>query len=280
MKRILVPTDFSNAADNAAVYAAQLSKKTKAEVVLLHVYHIPPSDPVVPTMAFSPSDLQELSDNSLKEKVSELHKKTGITAKYESRLGFAVDEILEQEEQYDLIVMGMRGAGPISEAFFGSISTDTLRKTKKPVIIIPEKAQYKDPKNIVFACDYDANTNIKSLEYLKEVASKFKSEISIVNVVQDSSILSPEEATAGLKLEHALSDIKHSYFFPENDNLVEGINDFAHVHDADLIAIIPHRHNLIERLFRRSTSKKIAFHTDLPLLALPDIHKSVPLYTM
>ena len=58
------------------------------------------------------------------------------------------------------------------------------------------------------------------------------------------------------------------------------INDFAHKHDADLIAIIPHRHNLIERLFHRSNSKKIAFHTDLPLLALPEMHKSVPLYTM
>lgn len=280
MKTILVPTDFSSAADNAARYAIQLSKKLNAEVVLLHVYHIPPSDPIVPTMTFSIKELEELSDNSLKEKVSELQKSTGITVKYQSRLGFAVDQILEEEEKYDLIVMGMRGAGPISEVFFGSVSTDTLRKTRKPVLIIPEKAQYRDPKNIVFACDYDANLNMKTVNYLKEIANEFDGNISIVNVVQDSSILSPEEATAGLKLEHALSDIKHSYFFPENDNLVEGVNDFARTHNADLIAIIPHRHNLIERLFHRNNSKKIAFHTDLPLLALPDVHKSVPLYTM
>lgn len=278
MKTILVPTDFSKAADNAAEYAVQLSKKINAKVVLFHVYHIPISDPIVSSTVFTPKELQEISDNTLNDKVTELQAKTGVYISCFSKMGFAVDEIIEEEGNYDLIVMGMKGAGPITEALFGSISTDTLRKTKKPVLIIPESAKYKDPKNIVFACDYEANTNMKSLDALKEIAKTFDGNISIVNVIKDKNLISVDEAVTGVKLDHKLHDVNHSYFFPENDNLIEGINDFAHRNEADMIAIIPHRHNLIERLFQRSISKKIAFHTDLPLLALPDAYKTVPLY--
>jgi nucleotide-binding universal stress UspA family protein len=198
----------------------------------------------------------------------------------ETKLGFAVDEIngLVKKKKIDLVVMGVRGAGYLSEKLIGSITTATLREAKIPVLVIPEKVKYKDPKNIVFACDYEANTNMKSLDPLKEIAKTFEGNISIVNVIKDKNLISVDEAVTGVKLDHKLNDVNHSYFFPENDNLVEGINDFAHRNEADMIAIIPHRHNLIERLFQRSTSKKIAFHTDLPLLALPDAYKTVPLY--
>ena len=82
----------------------------------------------------------------------------------------------------------------------------------------------------------------------------------------------------GIQLEKELNDIEHFNYFLELDDIVSGINDFVESHNIDMIAIIPHRYSLMERLFHKSISKEMAFHTHVPLFALPDNHKGVPAY--
>jgi len=280
MKTILVPTDFSSAADNATEYAAHLSSDIHASMLLLHVYHAPMIDAMTPDLLISPDDLQKIHERKLRSKAHELEKKYHIRVRYQATMGFAVDEIVSREEDTDLIVMGMRGAGIIGEALFGSISTDTMRKAHVPILVIPQNAHYQGLKQVVFACDYDSKTNLKTLDYLKELVKAFQSKIYVVNVVKKEEVLSLDKAVIGVKLENKLNDVEHSYSFLENNDFVQEVNDFAHNHRADMIAIIPHRHNLIERLFHKSNSKRMAFHTDLPLLALPDNHKETPVYAL
>src|SRR4051812_4275002 len=141
MKTILVPTDFSDAAKNAADYAALFTKATDANMILLNVYHypvpIPPEGgvPIVTTPFF-----EEASKAALKKEALRLKEKTGIEITTISRLGLAVDEILDEEGKADLIIMGMHGVGIVSEALLGSITTSVIKKAKKPVLIVPDKA--------------------------------------------------------------------------------------------------------------------------------------------
>ncbi len=276
MKTILVPTDFSKAASNAAEYAARLAKALKANVVLLHVYHVPIQETTeVPMMVITPDKLQKKNEAYLKKEATHLQKESGIEVRYIAKMGMAVDEILEEEKTADLIVMGMHGANKLSQALMGSITTATLRKATTPVLVIPEKVEYKNPEKIVFACDYDPRTDVHTLDTLKTLMKTFGSKIYVVNVKQKKESVSVEEAVAAVKLEGTLSDVEHIYYFPEKEDLVEGINEFVEDNHADMIAIIPHRYNIIERLFHKSISKKMAFHTRVPLLALPDNHKAV-----
>ena len=187
-----------------------------------------------------------------------------------------MDELLEEEKNATLIVMGMKGANKLSEALIGSTTTATLRKATAPVLVIPEKAKYKKPEKVVFACDFDPRTDVHTLDDLKKLMKTFGSKIYVVNVKQKKESVSMEEAVAGVKLENKLNDVEHVYYFPEKENLVEGINEFVQEHQADMVAIIPHRYSLMDRLFHKSISKKMAFHTHVPLLALPDNQKSIP----
>lgn len=278
MKTILVPTDFSKAASNAAEYAANLAKEINANVVLFHVYHVPVSVSEVPIMVITPDELQKNNEAHLKKEATHLSKKTGVEVRYRVKMGFAMDEILAEEKNATLIVMGMKGANKLSEALMGSTTTATLRKATVPVLVIPEKAKYKKPEKIVFACDYDSRTDVHTLDALKKLMKTFGSKIYIVNVKQKMETVSMEEAVAGVKLENKLNDVEHIYYFPEKEDLVEGINEFVQEYQTDWIAIIPHRYSLMERLFHKSISKKMAFHTHVPLLALPDNHKSIPAY--
>jgi len=278
MKTILVPTDFSKAAGNASEYAVNLAKAIKANVLLFHVYHVPILVSEVPVMVITPDELQKENEAQLKKEAAHLKKLSGVEVKYMAKMGMAVDEILEEEKNADIIVMGMHGASKLSEVLMGSITTATLRKAKIPVLVIPEKVEYKNPEKIVFACDYDPRTDVHALDILKALMKTFDSKIYVVNVKQKKESVSVEEAIAGAKLESKLSDVEHIYYFSEKEDLVEGINEFVEDKHADMIAIIPHRYNLMDRLFHKSISKKMAFHTRVPLLALPDNHKAVAAY--
>lgn len=275
MKTILVPTDFSSAAQNAAEYAVCLAKEINAKVLLLHAYRVPVPATEVPIMMPTPEELQKENEDFLKKEAIRLKKKIGLDVQYKALMGFAVDEILEEEKNAYLVVMGITGSGKLSQALIGSISTAMIRKSEKPILIIPEKAEYKKPKKIVFACDYDSRTNINVLDVLKDFIKIFASKIFVLNVSQKKELVSVE---SGTKLEHKLNDVEHIYYFPENEDVVDGINEFVLAHHADMVAIIPHRYNLIERLFHKSVSKKMAFHTHVPLLALPDKHKTMAAY--
>jgi nucleotide-binding universal stress UspA family protein len=280
MKTILVPTDFSTAATNAALYAATMAKDLKATVHLITVFHLPITQLENPDLSISVDDLRSASEKRLQKEAEHLQKKTGAKITSSAKQGFAVEEILQMEKEYNLIIMGIKEAGRFSEFIFGSISTDVMRKTNKPLLIIPEKAKYTGFKNIAFACDYDPKTSVQTVEPLLEFAKSFDSKISIINVIQDDEVVSMEEAAMGLKLENKFKDVEHAYFFPESDDMVDVINEFSSKNKMDVVALIPHRHNFLERIFHRSNSKKMAFHSEIPCLALPDIHKSIPIYVL
>lgn len=271
MKTILVPTDFSNASGNAAEYAIYLAKALDAKVILFHVYNIPiPLSPEVPAMLVTTDELQRESDVQLKMEAERLRIKTGRDVDCLAKMGLIVDEIIEEGCSADFIIMGMQSAGAITEVLLGSTTTATLRRSTVPVLVIPENAKYKAPGNIVFACDYDPNTNLRSLDALKVLIRTFGSKIFIVNIKLQHDRPTLKEAVAGIKVEGKLNDVEHTYFFPEKEDLVDGINEFVEEQEADMVAIVPHHYNVIERLFHSSVSKKIAFHTRVPLLALPD----------
>lgn len=276
MKTILVPTDFSKAANNAAEYATHLAKDIKAKILLFHAYHVPIPASDVPIMV-STEDMQKENEMLLKKEATRLHNLTGVEIKYEATMGFAVDEIIHKKN-VELIIMGMRGGGKLSEALIGSVTTDTLRKSKTPVVVIPEKVKYTRPEKIVFACDYDSGTGTKALDVLKDIVKVFNSRVYVVNIKQKKETVNVDEAVARVRLENKLNDVEHMYYFPEKEDLVEGINEFIKSKKADMVAIIPHHYSLMDRLFHRSISKKMAFHTNVPLIALPDNHTSIPAF--
>jgi nucleotide-binding universal stress UspA family protein len=268
MKTILVPTDFSKAANNAADYAAHLSREIKAKLLLLHVYHMPVAAPdyLVP---FNLQELQEAHEVELKKEAARLKKITKTDVGYKAEMGFAVDVIAREEAGAIMIVMGMRGTSKLSEVLMGSITTTVLRKTNKPVLVIPEKADYRDPDNVVFACDCDSGVNDQAIRALECFTKVFGSKIHVVNVNSGEIPITVKRSRETM-LYGQLSDTEPKYHVVEQDDVVEGVNEFVKARHADLVAVVPHRRHFLDSLFHKSITKEMAFHTDVPLLALPD----------
>lgn len=270
MKSILVPTDFTPAAENAANYALHLARVFNTGLRLIHVYNIPvPVSTGAPITVMPMNELQQINENKLKHEAERLSEGGGITITYKAVAGGIIEEILEESEQCGLIVTGMKSSGIIKEALLGSTSTSLLSKTRKPMLIIPEGVTFKTPEKVVLACDYKEHAQIRSLYGLEDMIDTFKMKLYVVNVKKVNEIPALEEVMEE-ELKHETSENEPVFYFPVSKDPVEGINAFVNSKEADMVAVIPHHYKLIEGLFHQRISKKLAFHTHVPMLVLPE----------
>lgn len=279
MKTILVPTDFSDASRNAARYAVNLANSLNYRVLLFHVFNTP----VLMSNEFSAAEMIDLGElekehrERLAEEAALLKKGTGVTIDYTSMSGFTVDEIaiIEEKEKPDLIVMGLAHSGKISEFVFGSTSTDVVKNAQTPVIIVPEASQFKGIKKIAFASDLRMECDMSMHEPLKDMIEVFQASVAILNVVQEQADrIGKDDGVSGRRIEKYFENREHVYHFLENNDVIAGIGEFIVSQHVDMVAMIPQKHNLISQLFRESTTQRMAFHVDVPLLTLPVVHGS------
>ncbi len=272
MKTILIPTDFSEASKNAVDYGVRLAKEKNAQLVLLHVFHIPVMATEDPVLMPSFDQIEDDSQIFLKEIENGLRLKYNFTNPIESisRAGFLIDEIedLVKEKNLDLIIMGITDAGKLAELVISSSSIGVIKKINCPTIIVPEQAVYKPINSIVFACDIENTENISTIEQVKQFAQMFNAKLMIFNMVEDHEEKAHEKAVFNEKFASLFSNVPHSVHFITGEDLINSINAFIDTNNADLLIMVPQKHTFFWQLFHESSTKKMAFHSHVPLLAI------------
>ena len=269
---ILVPTDFSARSVNALHYALAMAQYYPADIHLLHVYHLPITIGVstYPMEENLLSTLEQEAQDRLKTLATEAPAPGLSLSQLHTRLGFAVDEIenFAKSQAIDLIVMGARGGGA-QEAIWGSTATTLLQRCTLPLILVPENAAFRGFFNIAFACD-GGTVPSHTLSYLKLFAAKSNAIIHCASVkekVSEEGLAKPE---AVKQIEHAFPGHMHHFCISEHTQLEEALQNFVHQYNIDLLVMTPRRHDFWTRLFKGSTTKKMAFRTDTPLFVLKE----------
>jgi nucleotide-binding universal stress UspA family protein len=140
VKKILVPTDFSNDADLAVEFAFDLAEKFDSEVTFLHAYQLPtyvlPDGAILPAAEVVASVMTEAQDR-LSALVGRA-KEANVRATFELRQGVPLTEILGFAKQSlaDLIVMGTHGRTGIEHFLIGSVAEKVVRKAPCPVLTV------------------------------------------------------------------------------------------------------------------------------------------------
>lgn len=275
MKTILVPVNYSEVANNALQYAAGLANFAKAKIVLLHTYQIPVPTTEVPIIAISPQELEDENLAQVKKLEKEIVEQNAGKIKVESivRNGFVADEIVytSKEQKADLIIMGVTGnTGKIVETLIGSNTTSVIKKSLIPVLTVPKDARFKKVEKIAIASDYHREISKEILQKLKGYIQLFDAKLEVVDIVNPVEVPTLDGEAASDRLESPLADIPHTSFFPSSNNITEEINHFVDDHKSDWLVMVPHKHKFLSALFHRSNTKKMAFHTHIPLLTLHD----------
>lgn len=274
MKTLLVPTDFSKISHNAIDYAAKMALITNAKIILLNVYHIPAMPAEVPTVILDIDSIEKDHMKDLQKIEQRLLLSYGkdLTIELICKCGFAAEEISSYSDliKPDLIIMGITGTNYVSERLFGSVATSTIENCNYPILLVGDGIEFKVPRKVVLACDYNSPENSKVIGPLIKLAKLFKSHICVLNVEKELEPAGPagEIVFEYKKLELALADVEHSFHFIGTDDVTKGINEFITMADIDIVVMMPKKHGVIDRLFSEPNTKKMAFHSRIPLLTL------------
>ena len=278
MKKILIPTDLSDNAANAVGYALSFAKDHAIELLFLHATHPIVDIPDVSLEFYDPIVYQDEEEQRsfVRLHLEKVAKKLGIDLaliNYQIilKLGFAVDEIIStsEDKKCDLIIMGTQGASGLDKLFLGSITASVIKKSKISVLAIPHSYVFSTPKKIVFATDYEGISNRKTLTPLFTIAEMFDSKVMMFHAIEAKEpIAAYIEELQVWKTEKNFHHIKHTNSIANCESIADGILDFATENEADMIALIPHTYSFFSNLLHKSVSKKIAFESKIPILAL------------
>jgi nucleotide-binding universal stress UspA family protein len=271
MKTILVPTDFSTAASNSVRYAARLCHELKAKLILFHAYMLPIPVSEVPFVMVTAEELQKNNEDSLREEAEGIFEESGIEVETLVRMGLPTDEILdlEDEKNVDLVIMGIKGAEGIDK-LMGSTTNDIIRKCRKPVLVVPEEIRFNGLQKISYATDFDFEMKLQCFEPLLALVRAFKAELSIVHIKKEGVALTANQNAGKSRLEAIWNNLDHKYRILEYPEFEKGLINYLGQEKADLIVVVAHHHNFIERMFGHHTTRELSERTKLPLLILQD----------
>ncbi|MCP3931444.1 MAG: universal stress protein [Bacteroidetes bacterium] len=264
IKKILVPTDFSENAENALQYALQLAFHFESNIQILNTYKLI-------QRAGSFLVIEKLYRSEAKRDMITLLKKTKRkaegTIKLEGKIkkGETVSTIVKtaKKEGVDMIVMGTQGASGLKEVFVGSTTGGIISKSKTPVLAIPSGVSFSPFQKIVFAVD-TADVKKKTLEPLSLIAKAYNAQVWVLHVYSDNTKVPNIDPS----VEKSLDDIEHKYYHYTGQDINVGINQFVKEQKADLLCMISRKKGFYKKLFGSSVTQKAVFHCSVPLLIL------------
>jgi len=267
MKRILVPTDFSESAYAAAEVAADIAKRTEARVYLLHVVNL-----------LEYGDEDEISKQLFVMRLVRQRMQKMINQKFFE--GVNVVEVLQfdlihetitklaDKHEIDLIVMGSHGASGIKELIYGSNAQKILRRSKCPVLTIKSVPKNLEFKNIVFASSFDSEVETAFLA-VQRFSEIYKAQLHMLRVCTVSDFESTKvsnEKMHALALATGLTKYTANVY---NDNTLEsGISEFSKLVDADFAAIATHGRDGILHILMGSRTEELVNHQKIPILSM------------
>jgi len=275
---ILVPTDFSKSAMKAVLYAAEIAKKNKCLILLLHVIE-PVEHNIREAFPLHEKYLKEVA-HARKEELES--KRTSIADKYpdlkiETALanGTIIRSVLDFADRHgvDLIVMGTKGATGLKEIFIGSVVAGTIGRTKIPILAIPDEYVFEVPDAVLFATKhFEENTDL--LNMVIEIASLFSAVVHVAVFVDKEN--ADDFTNKAVRLNHYMEFIGDKYpGIRFKGEVIEGkvfeetVEKYDKQNEVDIIAMITYPKSFWESFIKKSMTKKMAFHSKIPVLAIP-----------
>ena len=270
MKRILVPTDFSENAENALKVAAKLAKKHNGEIILLHFLELPHAilDPVMPSseipeiMFFKKASIDKLE--SLMEK--DFLKGINVLEAIQFEMAFEGIVSLAKKNNVDLICMGSHGSSGFKEMFIGSNTEKVVRTSDIPVLVVKRDEHEFDINQMMFASEFN-DEDKKNFQQIIDFASKLNLHLNLLNVNTPNSFKST--LVAEKQMEEFLKDFKienYSTHIFNDANVEKGILNFAKHYNMDLIGISTHGRKGLAHFFNGSISEDVVNHALRPVV--------------
>jgi nucleotide-binding universal stress UspA family protein len=280
MYSILVPTDFSYTALKAAMYAAEIARKSDVVICLLHATELGHE------YIHQPFPLHEKYNELVKEeRLGELmafaKAVTGVYTDINVEIALinanVVDGVIEfcNRHAFDLIVMGTKGSRGIKEVAIGSVTANVIAKTRTAVLAVPYEYVMEEPDAMLFATSH-YEREITLLEKMIALPMLFSATVHVVVFEEIETVQANIHAYNTQQIQQYVEFLKNT--FPGisfKGELVQGtsfegaIERYCIGNDIDIIGMITYPKNIWARMLHKSTTQKMTFHSRIPILAIP-----------
>ena len=265
-KTILIPTDFSERANNALDQAVHLAGKMNANLIIYHVYHRPLTEK---NYELTLAELEKKIDKNFKKLVNLQPALKKIPHEFKKELGVSVDNIVNManSKSIDFIIMATKGAKGFDE-LWGTKTAKIIKMIETPVIVIPDHTNLKQLQKVCLACDYSVPTDTESIAILAKLAKVLGATVDVVTLNHDEKTMTKKELDNRNKLMEQLESIKTSFTFTQHAQVEKGLMEYSKANNIDAIVVLSKSYYFIERLFRESLTDKLVFNSHIPLIVL------------
>lgn len=265
--KILVPTDFSENANNALEFAKKIAHKEKASITLLYAFYA-----VYDFAAQATEIIGQIEQDAKRElkKAAETGKSEGLDFNYKIIQGTVASAVtaFAYKEDYDLIVMGTQGASGIKKTLIGSNTGHVIKESMVPVLAIPEKATFSESKKISVALQLEKEEE-KYFKKLFELTEPLSLSYEFFHV-QTQDVFEKNIEFKGLEvyIKEAHPQIQSEFLITKSGNFDAGIKHYLDKNPSTLLVMFYKNKTFFEYLFNKSQSVKMAYHTHVPLLII------------
>lgn len=271
MKKLLVPTDFSEPAEYALSFACDIAKKVDGELVLLHIVEYPST-----YIYAAQTETEAMKDESMKrilEKAKEQLDKVisaqdfdRITLKHLQKIGNPFKRISSviAEEQADMVIMGTGGISGLEDMLVGSNTEKVVRFASCPVISLAEATSLESIRNIVFPTNFEFNDRLAA-----ELISWCNVSGATLHIVH---INTPYNFESTKEINKRLNEFVERYEFRDftigirsGITVEEGVNDYMEEKNGDMVAIATHSRRGLLHLFTGSIAEDVVNHMHKPV---------------
>jgi nucleotide-binding universal stress UspA family protein len=279
MKKILVPTDFSPCAKNALGFVIQSAGYLPVEIHVLYVFES--GEDLYTDYVGLNKEFRLSLQAEAQEKLDQLKKETketkGITLTTHLSLRALTESVLDISEEFgiDLIVMGTLGASGLKEKMLGSKTANLIGKSRLPILVIPLYYEWKKPEKFLLATNQFEN-DPAILDFLFETVDLFMAQMQVVVFTEEEgenafSILEHTRKTPRyetmLKKQYHQDTLTATQLF--GNRFEETLQEYIRSNHIDILAMITYPRKFWDRLFHPSITKRMSYHTQIPLLAIP-----------
>ena len=268
MRKVIIATDFSPASEKAIDYGCLIASKLNLPVCLIHVYSMPILTPA-PQLPVS----EEAVLQAVKEEMARLKERVQTTYLLPVHItilsGDPASRLQQQVTNKDILVMGMKGSGKTVRLLFGSVTNSLKNSCKSPLIVVPEYDRFQQPNKIALAVEPSTVDATFNTDILVELGRRFQSKILIIKVLKSNQSIVNELVYRSKHLSGVLKDLNPEYRFPRSDDVPAAIVNVCETEQVNLLVMIPQHHTLLDKISNVQETRKLLFHTHIPLLFLP-----------
>jgi len=272
MRKFIIPIDFSDTAKNAARFAVRMANDIPdCELILFHTFDKVVAGSDGTPISSDPQARMAISMAALENLRSSLPDSTGNDIRCIAMEGpflNCLDKIVALEKA-EMVIMGINGATRLEQVMIGSSTLGAVNQVSCPVMIVPPSASYKKIRTVIYASDMKNVASTTPINSFRQVLNTFHPKLFVVNVDTEHYVeITEEYQHEKAKLNELLTGFDPDYAFIRLFDFADAINNFATDRNADLIITVPRKHSFLGNLFTTSHTKKLAYHSHIPVLAI------------